>query len=54
MKEMYIKRGIKFSVFQLDYEMAPDYQFPSQLIEITATYAWMVNKLGIDPKKVSP
>lgn len=52
MKEMHLKRGIKLSVFQLDYEMAPDYQFPSQLIEVTAAYAWMVNKLGIDPKKI--
>ena len=52
MKELNLKRGIKFSIFQLDYEMAPDYQYPSQLIEISAAYAWMVNKLGIDPKKI--
>lgn len=52
MKEMYLKRGIKFSIFQLDYEMAPDYQFPSQLIEITSAYSYLVNRLGINPAKI--
>lgn len=52
MKEMRLKRGIKFSIFQLDYELAPDFQFPSQIIEVVATYAYMVNDLHIDPSKI--
>lgn len=52
MKELFLKRGIKFSIFQLDYELAPDYQFPSQIIEVTAAYTYLVNKLGIHPSKI--
>jgi acetyl esterase/lipase len=52
MKEMYLKRGIKFSIFQLDYEMAPDFRFPSQIIEINTAYAYLVNKLGINASKI--
>ncbi|SCV74956.1 BQ2448_7985 [Microbotryum intermedium] len=51
-KEMNIKRNVQFSVFQLDYELAPEFKFPSQQIEIQAGYHYLVNNQGIDPKKI--
>lgn len=52
MKECFLTRGIKLSIFQLDYELAPDFQFPSQIIEVCAAYSWLVNGLGISPSKI--
>ncbi|GAB00048.1 uncharacterized protein L969DRAFT_20322 [Mixia osmundae IAM 14324] len=52
MQELTVKRGLRFSIFQLDYELAPEYIFPSQIIETQAAYAWLVNKQGISPDKI--
>ncbi|KDE05364.1 hypothetical protein MVLG_04276 [Microbotryum lychnidis-dioicae p1A1 Lamole] len=51
-KELNIKRNVQFSVFQLDYELAPEFKFPSQQIEIQAGYHYLVNNQGIDPKTI--
>ncbi|SCV74959.1 BQ2448_7988 [Microbotryum intermedium] len=51
-REMNEKRGVKFSVFLLDYELAPEFKWPSQLIETQAAYQYLVNNLGIKPSKI--
>ncbi|SCV74955.1 BQ2448_7984 [Microbotryum intermedium] len=51
-KELNVRRQVKFSIFQLDYELAPEFVFPSQLIEVQAGYHYLVNNQGIDPKKI--
>ncbi|KDE05363.1 hypothetical protein MVLG_04275 [Microbotryum lychnidis-dioicae p1A1 Lamole] len=51
-KELNLRRKVKFSIFQLDYELAPEFVFPSQLIEVQAGYHYLVNNQGIDPKKI--
>ncbi|KAL8287572.1 hypothetical protein RQP46_003430 [Phenoliferia psychrophenolica] len=51
-KEMNIKRNVQFSVFSLDYRLAPDYKYPSQLIETLAGYHYLVNTLKISEDKI--
>ncbi|GAA5930427.1 uncharacterized protein JCM15063_004801 [Sporobolomyces koalae] len=51
-KEFNLKRNIQCSVFSLDYRLAPEYKYPSQLIEAVAGYQYLVNTLGIDESKI--
>ncbi|KDE05365.1 hypothetical protein MVLG_04277 [Microbotryum lychnidis-dioicae p1A1 Lamole] len=51
-REMNEMRGVKFSIFLLDYELAPEFKWPSQLIETQAAYQYLVNHLSIDPSKI--
>lgn len=51
-KEMNLKRNIKFSVFSLDYRLAPENIYPSQLTEVLAGYHHLVNNLGISPSRI--
>ncbi|GAA5878230.1 hypothetical protein JCM8547_003162 [Rhodosporidiobolus lusitaniae] len=46
------KRGVKFSIFALDYQLAPEKIYPSQLIETLAAYHYLVNEVGIPPSKI--
>ncbi|GAA6028713.1 hypothetical protein JCM8097_007358 [Rhodosporidiobolus ruineniae] len=50
-KEMHA-RGVKFSIFMHDYQLAPEKLYPSQLIECLAAYHYLVNELGISPAKI--
>jgi len=52
MTEMLLKRKIRFSVFQLDYELAPEFRWPSQIKETLATYIYLVRDQGIDPRRI--
>ncbi|GAA5999629.1 uncharacterized protein JCM10292_003656 [Rhodotorula paludigena] len=45
-------RGVRFSIFHLHYRLAPEYIYPSQLIETLAGYHHLVNELGISPSKI--
>lgn len=51
-REMNLKRNVQFSVFMLDYELAPEFQYPSQIIETSVAWSWLVNNQGIDPKRI--
>lgn len=44
--------GVAASVFFLDYRLAPEYKYPSQLIETLAGYHYLVNSLGIPESKI--
>ncbi|GAA5826369.1 hypothetical protein JCM3770_000640 [Rhodotorula araucariae] len=52
MKALNLKKGIQASVFCLDYRLAPEYKYPSQLIETLAGYHYLVNTLGIKEDKI--
>ncbi|GAA6009695.1 hypothetical protein JCM11491_001062 [Sporobolomyces phaffii] len=51
-KEFNLKRNVQCSAFCLDYRLAPEYKYPSQLIEAVAGYQYLVNTLKIDPSKI--
>ncbi|GAA5832343.1 hypothetical protein JCM11251_006416 [Rhodosporidiobolus azoricus] len=51
-KQLKEKSGLTASVFSLDYQLAPEYKYPSQLIEVLAGYHYLVNDQGIDPSKI--
>ena len=40
------------SIFSLDYSLAPEHVFPTQLTEATAAYAYLVNEEQIPPDKI--
>ncbi|GAA6003763.1 hypothetical protein JCM10207_003587 [Rhodosporidiobolus poonsookiae] len=46
------KHGLDVSVFQPLYHLAPEYKYPTQLIEILAGYHYLVNTLGIKEDKI--
>ncbi|GAA5933093.1 hypothetical protein JCM3775_005311 [Rhodotorula graminis] len=46
------KHGLDASVFALDYELPPEYCYPSQLVEALAGYHYLVNNVGISESKV--
>ena len=46
------EHGVAASVFFLDYRLAPEYKYPSQLIETLAGYHYLVNSLGISESKI--
>lgn len=51
-KELNLNRSLQFSVYSPDYELAPEFRYPSQLIEILAGYHYLVNELGISEDKI--
>ncbi|KAJ8293800.1 Esterase [Rhodotorula toruloides] len=50
--KMVNKRDVKFSIFHLHYRLAPEYIYPSQLIETLAAYKYLVNVVGIPESKI--
>ncbi|BGP41526.1 hypothetical protein JCM10450v2_005574 [Rhodotorula kratochvilovae] len=52
MKALNLKKGTQASVFCLDYRLAPEYKYPSQLIETLAGYHYLVNTVGIKEDKI--
>ncbi|GAA5850101.1 hypothetical protein JCM9279_004909 [Rhodotorula babjevae] len=52
MKALNLKQSVQASVFCLDYRLAPEYKYPSQLIETLAGYHYLVNTLGISEDKI--
>ncbi|KAM0750666.1 alpha/beta-hydrolase [Meredithblackwellia eburnea MCA 4105] len=51
-KEMNLRRRVQFSVFALDYRLAPEYKYPSQLIEVLAGYHHLVNTEKISEERI--
>ncbi|GAA5973979.1 hypothetical protein JCM8115_006760 [Rhodotorula mucilaginosa] len=51
-KSLKKEHGVAASVFFLDYRLAPEYKYPSQLIETLAGYHYLVNSLGIPESKI--
>ncbi|GAA5825122.1 hypothetical protein JCM11251_006106 [Rhodosporidiobolus azoricus] len=51
-QELNQKRSINFSILAVDYGIAPEKIYPSQLIEILASYHYLVNEVGISPSKI--
>ncbi|KAM0750150.1 alpha/beta-hydrolase [Meredithblackwellia eburnea MCA 4105] len=51
-QEMNGRRNVQFSVFCLDYRLASEQIYPSQLIETLAGYHYLVNTLGISEDKI--
>ncbi|BGP33474.1 hypothetical protein JCM10296v2_005276 [Rhodotorula toruloides] len=51
-KTLNLKKHTQASVFCLDYRLAPEYKYPSQLIETLAGYHYLVNTLGISEDKI--
>lgn len=51
-KEMNLKRKIQYSVYSPDYELAPEFRYPSQLIEVLAGYHYLVNEMGVSEEKI--
>jgi acetyl esterase/lipase len=47
-----IKPAARVSIFALEYDVAPEVQFPGQLRQAAAGYDYLVGDLGIDPKKI--
>ncbi|KAL4862800.1 Alpha/Beta hydrolase protein [Aspergillus spectabilis] len=46
------EQGISVNVFSLEYSLAPEAQFPSQLDEATAAYRFLVEEEKIHPAKI--
>ncbi|GAA5895725.1 alpha/beta hydrolase [Sporobolomyces salmoneus] len=42
----------RFSLFVLDYHLAPEKIYPSQLIELEAGYRYLTQTLGIEPERI--
>lgn len=43
---------VQFSIFLVDYELAPEHAYPSQIIESLASYHYLVNELQIAEEKI--
>lgn len=51
--EVLLSRGVTVSIFSLDYTLAPEGKFPTQLDQATEAYAHLVNDMGISPDKIA-
>ncbi|GAA5858740.1 hypothetical protein JCM1840_006536 [Sporobolomyces johnsonii] len=51
-KQLNLKRRAQCSIFCLDYRLAPEFKYPSQVIEALAGYHYLVNTLGISESKI--
>ncbi|CEQ41213.1 SPOSA6832_02918, partial [Sporobolomyces salmonicolor] len=52
LKKLNLEFDIQASAFSLDYHLAPEYIYPSQLIETLAGYHYLVQTLGISEKRI--
>ena len=50
--EAIIEQGISVSIFALDYSLAPEHVFPTQLEETAAAYEYLINEEQIPPEKI--
>ncbi|GAA6032093.1 hypothetical protein JCM8097_007069 [Rhodosporidiobolus ruineniae] len=46
------QQNLQLSIFSLDYRLAPEYKYPSQLVEVLAGYHYLVNDVGISPDRI--
>jgi acetyl esterase/lipase len=47
-----LKPNSRVSIFVLEYDVAPEVRFPGQLRQAAAGYDYLVEDLGIDPKRI--
>ncbi|KAI4168845.1 MAG: hypothetical protein LQ348_007419, partial [Seirophora lacunosa] len=50
--EAVLDRGLTVSIFALDYSLAPEHQFPTQLAEVAAAYEYIVREEQVTPGKI--
>lgn len=50
--ESLIAQGLSVSIFALEYHLAPEHRFPTQLNEARAAYSYLLNELAINPSKL--
>ncbi|KAL8980595.1 MAG: hypothetical protein Q9177_005834, partial [Variospora cf. flavescens] len=50
--EAILDQGLTVSVFALDYALAPERQYPTQLAEAAAAYEYIVNEAKVRPEKI--
>ncbi|GAA6032094.1 hypothetical protein JCM8097_007070 [Rhodosporidiobolus ruineniae] len=46
------KQSVSASAFSLNYHLAPEYKYPTQLVEVLAGYHYLVNELHIAPERI--
>ena len=50
--ESILEQGLTVSIFALDYSLAPEHLFPTQLDEATAAYQYLTGEVQIPAKKI--
>ena len=50
--EAILAQGLSVSIFALDYHLAPEYPYPTQLREARAAYSYLLHELEISPSKI--
>ena len=50
--ESVLDQGVSVSIFALDYSLAPEHVFPTQLREVAAAYAYLVHEEHISAEKI--
>lgn len=50
--EAILEQGMSVSIFALDYSLAPEHVFPTQLEETAAAYEYLVNEEDVPPEKI--
>lgn len=50
--EAILDQGLTVSIFALDYALAPERQYPTQLAEAAAAYEYIVNEAKVRPGKI--
>lgn len=50
--EAILEQGISVSIFALDYSLAPEHVFPTQLKETAAAYEYLINEEHVPPEKI--
>ena len=51
--ESILERGVSVSIFALDYSLAPEHLFPTQLDEATAAYKYLIHEEQIAAKNIT-
>ncbi|KAF9211520.1 hypothetical protein BGZ59_007947 [Podila verticillata] len=46
------EKGVKIGIMGVDYSLSPETPFPGAFNETVAAYMDMINKYGVDPKKI--
>lgn len=50
--ETVLAQGPSISIFALDYHLAPEHPYPTQLEEAKAAYSYLLHEMGVDPEKI--
>lgn len=50
--ESILAQGSSLSIFALDYHLAPEYHYPTQLEEARAAYSYLLHEMEISPSKI--